>query len=176
MAKLSFSKLGLKTNQDIVNVEYNGQTIEVKQYLPMNDKLELVSSVIEDAANSSELSFVNWGRVAVYTTIAIFEGYTNITFTEKQKEDPCKLYDLIAGCGLDSKIVEAIPAAEYNHTIKLINDTVTGFYTQKNSALGIIESITSDYANLDLEASSIQQKLADPNNLELLKGIMTKLG
>jgi hypothetical protein len=29
---------------------------------------------------------------------------------------------------------------------------------------------------MDLNASEIQQKLADPNNMELLKNVLTKLG
>ena len=33
-----------------------------------------------------------------------------------------------------------------------------------------------DYSNLNLDATEIQKKLADPNNMELLKSIMTKLG
>ena len=42
MAKVSFSKLGLSKNNTIKNFEYNGQNIEVKQYLPINDKATLV--------------------------------------------------------------------------------------------------------------------------------------
>jgi hypothetical protein len=43
MAKVSFSKLGLSKNNTIKNFEYNGQNIEVKQYLPINDKATLVA-------------------------------------------------------------------------------------------------------------------------------------
>jgi len=46
MAKLSFTKLGLKVNQDIKTIEYNGQNIEIKQYLPIQDKLKLIGDVI----------------------------------------------------------------------------------------------------------------------------------
>ena len=43
MAKLAFSKLSLKVNNDVKTINFNEQTIEVKQYLPVNDKLELIS-------------------------------------------------------------------------------------------------------------------------------------
>jgi hypothetical protein len=49
MAKISFSKLGLKLNQEIKTVEYNGQNIEIKQYLPIQNKLQLISSVINQS-------------------------------------------------------------------------------------------------------------------------------
>ena len=33
MAKVSLTKLGLKVNQDIKNIEFNEQIIELKKYL-----------------------------------------------------------------------------------------------------------------------------------------------
>ena len=93
MAKVSFTKLGLKLNQDINNVEYNGQNIEIKQYLPVNKKLELISNVINLSADDN--NFANPLKVDIFTTLEIIFNYADITFTEKQKEDPVKLYDLV---------------------------------------------------------------------------------
>jgi hypothetical protein len=39
-----------------------------------------------------------------------------------------------------------------------------------------MESVVRDYAGLDLDAQKIQKELADPNNMELLKNVLTKLG
>jgi hypothetical protein len=47
MAKIGFTKLGLKQNNEIQIVEFNGQNIEVKQYLPVDEKLELITNVLE---------------------------------------------------------------------------------------------------------------------------------
>ena len=55
-------------------------------------------------------------------------------------------------------------------------ETVEAVYTYNNSVMGILDTISQDYSNLNLEASDIQQKLADPNNLALLKDIVGKLG
>ena len=33
MAKVSFNKLGLKVNSQVETVDFNGETIEVKQYI-----------------------------------------------------------------------------------------------------------------------------------------------
>ena len=41
-------------------------------------------------------------------------AYTNINFTDKQKEDPTKLYDILVSSGLVSKVINIIPVAEYN--------------------------------------------------------------
>ena len=44
------------------------------------------------------------------------------------------------------------------------------------SILGILENVSQDYSNLNFDASKIQDALSDPNNLELLKDILTKMG
>ena len=87
MAKLAFTKLGLKVNDEIKTIEFNEQAVEVKQYLPVNEKLEVIAEVLNNSADDN--NFANPVKVDVYTAIAVLEAYTNISFTEKQKENPC---------------------------------------------------------------------------------------
>lgn len=174
MAKLAFTKLGLKLNQEIKTINFNEQTIEVKQYLPIQDKLELISNVINLSAD--ENNFANPVKVSVYTTIEIISKYTNINFTEKQKEDITKLYDLLISTGFVAEIIKVIPEAEYNEVLKGIADSIEAVYTYRNSVFGILDTVSTDYSNLNLDASEIQKKLADPENMELLKSVLTKLG
>ena len=174
MAKVSLTKLGLKVNQDIKNIEFNEQIIEVKQYLPINEKLELISSVINSAAD--ENNFSNPVKENVFLTLEILYHYTNINFTDKQKEDPVKLYDLVVSSGLVNKVTDLIPEEELDEVINGVAQSVKAIYTYRNSVLGILESISQDYSNLDLDATEIQQKLADPDNMALLKQVLTKLG
>ena len=174
MAKLAFTKLGLKLNNEIKTINFNEQTIEVKQYLPIQDKLELISNVINLSAD--ENNFANPVKVSVYTTIEIISKYTNINFTEKQKEDTPKLYDLLISTGLVTEIIKAIPEEEYDEVLKGIADSIEAVYTYRNSVLGILDNISTDYSNLNLDASEIQKKLADPENMEFLKSVLTKLG
>ena len=174
MAKVSLTKLGLKVNQDVKNIEFNEQIIEVKQYLPINEKLELISSVINSAAD--ENNFSNPVKENVFLTLEILYHYTNINFTDKQKEDPVKLYDLVVSSGLVNKVTDLIPEEELDEVINGVAQSVKAIYTYRNSVLGILESISQDYSALNLDATEIQQKLADPDNMALLKQVLTKLG
>ena len=174
MAKIGFTKLGLKPNNKIVNIEFNEQIIEVKQYLPVEEKLELITNVLELSHDSN--NFSNPIKVQVYTALEIIDKYTNISFTEKQKENPTKLYDLLNGNGLLEKIIDAVPQIEYDEIIAGVYNTIDAVYTYQNSILGILDTISQDYSNLNLDATEIQKKLADPENMALLKNIMTKLG
>ena len=174
MAKIGFTKLGLKPNNKIVNIEFNEQIIEVKQYLPVEEKLELITNVLELSHDSN--NFSNPIKVQVYTALEMIDKYTNISFTEKQKENPTKLYDLLNGNGLLEKIIDAVPQIEYDELIHGIYDTIDAVYSYQNSVLGILDTISQDYSNLNLDVTEIQKKLADPENMALLKNIMTKLG
>lgn len=174
MAKVTFTKLGLTKNQDVKTIEFNDQVIEVKQYLPVNDKLTLISKVIN--ASVDENNFANPIKVDIYFTLELIDAYTNITFTEKQKEDPCKLYDLFASSGLMEAITNAIPLMEQNDLSTGLDRSVKAVYEYRTSALGILDAISTDYSNLSLDASEIQNTIADPDNLALLKDVLTKLG
>lgn len=175
MAKVSFAKLGLVKNQDVKNITWGDYIIEVKQYLPVNDKLTLITNVI-NAAHDSENNYSNPVKVDLYTALEILYAYTNINFTDKQKEDTAKLYDLVKGSGLLDTMVAAIPEKEYGEVISGIWRSIEAIYSYQNSVLGILESISQDYSNLNLDATEIRQKLADPQNMELLKNVLTKLG
>lgn len=174
MAKVSFIKLGLKKNEEVGILHINEQDIEVKQYLPINEKLELISSVINSAAD--ENNFSNPVKENVFLTLEILYHYTNINFTDKQKEDPVKLYDLVVSSGLVNKVTDLIPEEELDEVINGVAQSVKAIYAYRNSILGILESISQDYSALNLDATEIQQKLADPDNMALLKQVLTKLG
>ena len=175
MAKVAFTKLGLKRKDEVKTVNINNNVIEVKQYLPINDKLALISRVINLSHDTSN-NFANPVQVEVIGTIEIIMAYTNLSFTEKQKEDYAKLYDLLEENGITKDLISAIPEDEYAFLIDGINESIEAVYKYQNSLLGILDSVAQDYSNLEFDASKIQQELADPQNLELLKGIMSRLG
>ena len=174
MAKVSFTKLGLTKPQGFVELYLNEQIIEVKSYLPVNEKLELISNVINLSADDN--NFANPVKVMVYSTLEIIEAYTNISFTDKQKENPTKLYDLFEGNGVAGMIFNAIPEDELIMLEKAIEDSIEAVYKYKNSAMGIMEAISTDYSNLNFEATDIQEKLSNPENMGFLKDVLSKMG
>lgn len=174
MAKVSFTKLGLSKNQDVKNIQWGDCTIEVKQYLPINEKLILISNVLNNSHDDN--NFANPVKVNVYMALEIMFAYTNINFTEKQKEDVTKLYDLFDGSGLLAAVIDAIPAVEYKILMEGIHSTIDAFYNYRNSIMGILDTLKTDYSSLNFDATEIQQKLADPENMALLKDVLAKLG
>ena len=179
MAKVAFSKLDLKVNNtenSITHVNNKGEEIiyEVKNYLPIKEKMELVSRIINQSTDDN--GFYNPMRVKLFTVLEIVYAYTNLTFTAKQKEDVFKLYDMIISSGLYDTIRSNISEKELKEIKKSVYETITNIYAYRNSVMGILDNVVTDYSTLDFNASEIQKKLADPENLELLRQVLTKLG
>ena len=178
MAKVPFSKLQAKVNNDVVKVTHlnvAGEEIiyEVRKYLPLNEKLDLVSRIINQSIDGN--GFYNPMRVKFNMVVETVFAYTNLSFTEKMKEDQFKLYDIFISSGLFDDIVKIIDS-EWSEIQEDTWSTIDNIYHYNNSVMGILDTVKADYDNLNFDASEIQQKLADPENMQLLKGVLAKLG
>ena len=179
MAKVPFSKLQASVNGCDACVSYmnrSGEEIkyEVKHYLPFKEKLELVSNIINKSIDDN--GFYNPMRVKMNMVLEVTYAYTNLSFTEKMREDPFKLYDILVSTGIFADIVNVIREKDWTEIQDSVWATIKNIYDYKNSAMGILDVISSDYSNLNLDALDIQQKISDPENLALLKNVLTKLG
>ena len=174
MAKIPFTKLQLKKINESKEFTYNDQVITVKQYLPIQEKLALISRVINAAAD--EYNFTNPVKLDMFLALEIVFTYTNISFTEKQKEDIAKLFDLLDENKFFDKVIELIPEEEYSTLWEGVVELSESIYAYQTSVLGILDTVNRDYKNMDLDATKIQSELNDPNNLELLRDVLTKLG
>ncbi len=174
MAKVAFSKLNLNKNTEVSTFEWGDQIIEIKDYLPMGDKLNLISDIINDSIDSN--GYYNPARVYFHTILKMIMAYTNISFTEKQKEDPKKLYDLMVGSGFSAKVFSEINPGEYAQIKAWVSDTIHSIYEYKNSAAGILDVISSDYQGLELDAQAIKNELNNKEDLQFLKDVLTKMG
>ena len=179
MAKVSYAKLDLKVNNNVKQNTYTnskGEEIqyEVKHYLPVEEKMEMISRIINQSVDDN--GYYNPMRIKIFTVLEITYTYTNFNFTAKQKENIFKLYDQLISTGIFSTIKNVIWEEDLKNIEETVISTIDNIYKYKNSAMGILDTISSDYNNLNLDATDIQSKLADPNNMEFLKSVLTKLG
>lgn len=174
MAKASFTKLKLKTDTSVKTINFNDIEIEIKQYLPINETISLVENIINNSA--TELKFYSPALVHLFYTLEVIYNYTNISFTDKQKEEPAKLYDTIVSSGLWNAIEEVIPEDELDFICETLDDSIDSVYKYQNSVMGILDTISQDYSALSLDASEIQKKLNSAEGVEFLKDVMDKLG
>lgn len=179
MAKVPFSKLQLCVNGcDCTNSYMNRDGVEikyeVKHYLPMKDKIDLITRVINQSVDDN--GFYNPMRVKLFLTLEMVYAYTNLSFTEKQKEDPFKLYDLLVSTGIFQDVIKQIFDGDWETIQADVWDTIENIYKYRNSVYGILDSISTDYESLNFDVSDMHQKLSNPETLGLLRDVIEKLG
>lgn len=179
MAKVPFSKLqacvdGCSSKLFYHNLANEEVYYEVKHYLPIKEKLELVSRIINQSVDDN--GFYNPMRVKIFMVLEVAYAYTNLSFTSKMKEDPFKLYDILVSTGIFNNIVDCIREKDWTEIQVGVWDTIKNIYDYKNSVMGILDTMSSDYSKLSLDVNEIQKQLSQGSGIEFLQNVMTKLG
>ena len=179
MAKVPFSKLQASVNNKEIQVAYANKTGEeikydVKYYLPFKEKIELVSRIINQSLDDN--GFYNPMRVKLFLTLETVYAYTNLNFTDKMKEDPFKLYDILISTGIFKNIINVISPEDWEEIVNSVWETIDNIYQYRNSAMGIMEAISTDYSALEMDAKNISDSLSNKENLQLLREVLTKMG
>ena len=175
MAKISLTKLNKIKSLDPIDIKIGEETISVVQYLPLEKKLTIMQNIIEQAGNNEE-GFYNIVKLTVFYTIEMLRAYTNISFTEKQLEDPQKLYDIIVLNKIWDTVKQSIPEDEVNYLWENTCTLAREITNYNHSALGILNLLSNDYDNLSLDTTDMANKLSNVDNLKMLREILTKLG
>ena len=89
MAKVSLTKVTPLKAGEIKEVNIQDEIVQVRQYLPVDEKIALTERVLTRAFD--ETNYYSIYRLTLYTEIEIIKTYTNFNFTEKQLENIPKL-------------------------------------------------------------------------------------
>lgn len=174
MAKVAFSKLGLKKTEEVEVIEWNEQKIEVKQYLPIEDKLDMIANIINQSADYN--GYYNPARIYIFTILEMIDYYTNISLTEKQKADVFKTFDLFVNSGLSAAIFDKINPYEYNQIKSWVHELINSIYAYKNSVVGIMDTIKEDFNLMDLDTEKLVERLGNKENIEFINELLNKMG
>lgn len=144
MSKVTYTSLKLKVKEDVKTFDFNGNTIEVKQYLPVDEKYDLISIALQKAKDEN---IYNELKLDMYFNLYLVYLYTNLTFTDKQKEDEAKLYDALQSNGFIDKMMEVFNDDEYNDLINYIETQKELEMTYNTTAAGIIYNLVKELPN-----------------------------
>ena len=174
MAKVSFSSLKLKTKDDVKTFTMGEKEIEVKQYLPAKEKNDLLEATLQEAAKGT---IFNTHLMEVFFHVYLVFEYTNINFTDAQKVDLLKLYDILETNGIIEQVVSNIPEAEYNYLVDELEEMAEGIMKYMRSTKAIVddlmqfapkqsEQIAENLANFDLEKYQQIMSIAQETNFK----------
>lgn len=151
MAKITYASMKLKVNEDVKTIDVNGNSVEVLQYLPVDDKYSLINITLQKA---KEGAIYNPLKKDMFFHLHLIYMYTNISFTDKQREDESKLYDTLVSNGVLDKIIEAIPENEFNLLYSYLNDQEQEILKFRNTVGGAIAEVIQ---NLPIQAEEMQK-------------------
>lgn len=175
MAKVSFNKLnGVKSLPPVKHLLGECE-LEIEQYLPLEKKIDLITSVIEQSGNGEE-GFFNIVKLEAYYQIEVIKAYTNINFTDKQLEDIPKLYDLIQLNHIWESVESVIPKNELEYIWNNILSLAKEITNYNSSALGILKAISNDRDGLNLDLTELVDQINDPQSFNMVKDLVEKMG
>jgi len=152
--KVSYANMKLKVNTSVKTFDFKGQKIEVLQYLPSQDKYDLLMITLQ---KSLENGAYNEFKLNLYFELNLVYMYTNILFTEKQREDEFKLYDNLKSNGFFELFFQALNEEEYNELFAQLNAIKNASSANRMSVGAVISQLIDDLpANAETAAKIVE--------------------
>ena len=139
--KVSYANLKLKPISTTSSFEFGGQEIEVLNYLPIEDKYDLVMITLQKAEQDG---IYNPLLLDLYFHLHLVYMYTNLSFTDKQKENEPKIYDTLTSNGFFDKFFEVLNEIEYDELMSYIEELQNMTLHYRNTAGAVLQSIIQD--------------------------------
>ena len=163
--KVSYANMKLKMNTDVNTFDFGGQKIEVLKYLPAQDKYDLLMITLQ---KSLENGIYNDFKLNFYFELNLVYMYTNISFTEKQREDEFKIYNNLKSNGFFELFYQALDENEYNELFTQLNIIRKEKTKENRSITSIINKFINDLPS-NAEAAA---KIVENFNPEQFKNVM----
>ena len=168
---LNLDKISYQDKIENKEITYDGQTFNVRSWIPMEDKLALIGNIIN--ASIDDNTFYNPARLHIFYVMNMVKEYADIDFKEM---NIMYAYDLLDVSGLWDIIERYIDENEINFIKQNIKETITNIYAYKNSVLGMIDAMNQKSEDLKVDGEALQKVIGDPENLTLVKQILDNLG
>ena len=133
---MKFNELNLKLNDKTKTLKVEDKEIKIKQYLPIDKKLSLVQIALQQSFDESDM--YNDGLLTAYFHTYVVMFYTDIEFTDEEKQDVLTLFDLMDCTGLIGSIIELIPKQEFDDLVEMLNNQQKNDIVYKQSAAYLI--------------------------------------
>lgn len=151
---MNFKDLNLKkdylTNTSILKI--GEQQIEVKQYLPIADKNDLIEIALQKAEQNGTYNEI---LLDVYFHLNLVYLYTNIEFSDEDREDEMQLYDILESNHVIDDVIACLMDGEYDNLKDLLVTMLNRKLKYENSAAAVFRRFVTDLPAAAATASEI---------------------
>ena len=137
-------------SEEFQSFDFDGDTVTVKQYLPMEEKNDLIQIALQQ---SEENGAYNDIKLDAYFHVYLALFYTDIEFSDEDKRDVFGTYDKLVSSGLLDQIIVNIPEEEFSYIFENINLQKETNLKYKNSFACIVNDLL---ATLPVQAEKMK--------------------
>ena len=138
---MKLNETNFKINDQINTFTKDNYQVNVKKYLPISDKIDLVQIALQKA---EEDGIYNQIKLDMYFHLNIIYLYTDIEISQEEREDEMKLYDILESNDIIDMVIAFMDQDEYNelkgYLMKMENDSLT----YRNTAAAVLTRIVQD--------------------------------
>lgn len=150
---MKYSDLNLKTKTEtsIVKIDDNTE-IEVLQYLPIEDKIDLIQIALQ---KSLENGIYNEIKLDMYFNLYIVYMYSNLEFTDEEKEDEFKLYNELQSNDIIVHVIAGMEDGEYDCLLDYLKSMQESNEIYRTSAAALLQTFIQDMPKNAAAAANI---------------------
>lgn len=172
---MQFKDMDLRVNIATHVIECMGAEIEVKDVIPMQDKIDLIQFVVDNTVDMLTGTFSPI-RFEIWFTIAVCKWYADIEFDEEDLRNVTETYDALDFSGLADEIADTMNQNERAYLEQTVRETIQDIGRFNTSAAGIIHSMSNSATGLDDQITELLKKVKDGEGLEQLAAIKDVVG
>lgn len=146
---MTYSDFNLSINTDTHSFSIlPGQDINVLQYLPIEDKNDIIQVALQKA---EENGIYNLLKLRMFYNLYIVYMYTDIDFANDEKDNPVQLYDELCSNGIIDAVLRAMNPDERAYLEEVLMDTMATKLEYRSTIASVINSFIE---NLPVNANA----------------------
>ena len=133
---VNYKDIKTKVDMEPVSFTWQGQNISVKNFLSTDEKYDIVMISLQQ---SHEEGYYNPILLDMFFHLNLVYMYTDILFSEEDREDPAKLYDELRISGFMDEFLKLVNEDEYQElidNIEEIKESRTNYEANLSSIVG----------------------------------------
>ncbi len=138
---VKFSDLQIKVKEENTTFNFNGKTVQVKSYIPIRDKYDLIMITLQ---KSKEDGLYNPIKVDIFFHLHLVYMYTDIEFSDEDRANEEILYDKLVNSGFMRAFLNKMNEEEYDLLFSYLQSLIKDNMKYRNSAAAIIQSLIQD--------------------------------
>lgn len=138
---MKYSDLDLKINTKTNITMINGKEVEVLEYLPIEDKIDLIQIALQ---KSLENGIYNEIKLDMYFNLYLVYMYSNLEFTDEEKEDEFKLYNELQSNNMIAHVIAGMDEGEYDSLLDYLKIMKNSHESYRNSMAALLQTFIQD--------------------------------